>query len=337
MDIFEIGKLIRTSQYDFLRNDERLKNTILLTLGGSHAYGTNIEGSDIDIRGIALNSADEILLGKDFGSVVHNETDTTIYSFNKIISLLTNCNPNTIEMLGCKHYFYLSDIGEQLLDNRHMFLSKKAAASFGGYANSVLWKLKHLSDYEVTHEEIDEQIIKSINHASIGFKEHYFEVPDDSIKLYIDGAVNPEWDSEIFMDVNLHHYPLRDYKGMWSEMNNIVKEYNNIGSRNKKAAEHGKLTKHAMHLVRLYFMCFDILEREEIVTYRDENDFLLKIRNGMFFDGNKPKQELFDYVNELQERLEYDIKNTSLPDKPDYKTIAEFQAETNKKIIMGEI
>lgn len=43
------------------------------------------------------------------------------------------------------------------------------------------------------------------------------------------------------MDVNLSHYPLRDYKGMWSEMNNIVKDYAKIGKRNKNAAEHGKL------------------------------------------------------------------------------------------------
>ena len=44
--------------------------------------------------------------------------------------------------------------------------------------------------------------------------------------------------------------------------------------------EKGKLGKHMMHLVRLYLMCLDILEKEEINTYR-ENDipFLMNIRN----------------------------------------------------------
>ena len=68
------------------------------------------------------------------------------------------------------------------------------------------------------------------------------------------------------MDVNLHHYPLRDYKGMWSEMQSIVKAYSKIGKRNEKAIEHNKLGKHMMHLIRLYMMCLDILEKEEIVN-----------------------------------------------------------------------
>ena len=55
-------------EYDFLRTDPHLVDNIcLLTYGGSHAYGTNIEGSDMDIRGIALNSAEEILPLADMG------------------------------------------------------------------------------------------------------------------------------------------------------------------------------------------------------------------------------------------------------------------------------
>ena len=74
---------------------------------------SNIESLDIDIRGIALNRKEELLTNQNFEQFVNEETDTTIYSFNKIITLLTNCNPNTIEMLGLKpeHYLYLSPIG----------------------------------------------------------------------------------------------------------------------------------------------------------------------------------------------------------------------------------
>ena len=52
-----------------------------------------------------------------------------------------------------------------------------------------------------------------------------------------------------------------------------------------------------MHLVRLYLMCLDILEKQEICTYREnDRDFLLSIRNGMFQneDGTqKPARYLF--------------------------------------------
>lgn len=137
MSIKQIKELLATTDYDFLRENEHLgNNIILLTLGGSYAYGTNTESSDVDVRGVALNSRNDILLGNGFEQVLDNPTDTCVYSFNKIISLLTNCNPNVIEMLGCKEYLYLSDIGKELLNNRKLFLSKRCIQSFGGYAQA---------------------------------------------------------------------------------------------------------------------------------------------------------------------------------------------------------
>ena len=58
----DFTEIIVSEKYNFLRTNEHLgDNIILLTLGGSHAYGTNIEGSDIDIRGIALNNKADLL------------------------------------------------------------------------------------------------------------------------------------------------------------------------------------------------------------------------------------------------------------------------------------
>ena len=109
MELPEIREKLLTEEYDFLRTDKNLgSNIILLGLGGSHAYGMNTETSDLDVRGIATNSKRNILIGQDFEQVVEVNTDTTIYSFDKIINLLCSCNPNTIEMLGLKpeHYLY---------------------------------------------------------------------------------------------------------------------------------------------------------------------------------------------------------------------------------------
>lgn len=131
--------IINDDRYDFLKENPHLgRNVFLLGLGGSHAYGTNNENSDVDVRGCALNSKNEILLRHDFEQVVDTTTDTTIYSFNKLINLLVNCNPNVIEILGLKpeHYLFINKIGEELLKNKSMFLSKKATHSFGGYANA---------------------------------------------------------------------------------------------------------------------------------------------------------------------------------------------------------
>jgi hypothetical protein len=141
------------------------------------------------------------------------------------------------------------------------------------------------------------------------------------------------------MDVTLKHYPLRDYCGMWSEMNNIVKTYSKFGKRNKNAIEHGKLAKHMMHLVRLYFMCFDILEKGEVITYREkEHDFLISIRNGYYLDeNNQPTKEFYKIVDELEDKLNILSKRTELPDVVDMKKVNDFVAEVNEKICNKEL
>ena len=56
MNIDQIKSKIDSREYDFLRTNEHLgSNIILLTLGGSHAYGTATENSHLDVRGCALN------------------------------------------------------------------------------------------------------------------------------------------------------------------------------------------------------------------------------------------------------------------------------------------
>lgn len=338
----QIRRTVASDEYSFLKTNEHLgSNIILLGLGGSHAYGTNTDTSDLDLRGIALNKKQELLTNQNFEQFVNEATDTTIYSFNKIITLLSNCNPNTIEMLGLRpeHYLYLSPVGQEVLDSKKLFLSKKAIRSFGGYANQQLHRLSNKSARLVAQSELEQHILKTIEHAQYDFKEHYLDFgEDDYIKLYIDKSNQPEYDTEVFMDCHMTHYPLRDYAGMWSEMKEIIKSYTKIGKRNEHAIQHEKLGKHMMHLVRLYYMVFDILEREEIVTYREkEHDELMAIRNGKYLNENRqPIPEFFEMIKEFEKRLDYAAKNTSLPDIPNYKKINEFVEDVNERVVKGE-
>lgn len=333
--------MIRASQgYDFLKHNKHLgDNIILLALGGSYAYGTNKEGSDIDLRGMALNSKEEILLGKDFDEVVDRATDTTIYSFNKMLNLLSKNNPNTIEILGCKpeHYLYMSPIAKELIERRKMFLSKICIHTFAGYANSQLRRLENKAARLVGQAENEEHILKSIQNASYDFKNRYFPYTDDQINLYLDKSDRDDMDSEIYMDVHLTHYPLRDWCGLWNEQKAIVSSYNKMGKRNKNAISRDKLGKHMAHLIRLYMTCIDILEKEEIITYREaEHDLLMDIRNGKYLDQDRqPTSDFFDILNEYEKRFEYAKKNTSLPDVPDYDKINEFRMCVNEQIVKG--
>ena len=337
MTIEEIKNKINSPEYDFLKKEPLKDNIILLGLGGSYAYGTNTENSDLDIRGIATHNAEDILTRKGFEQVVNEATDTTIYSLEKIVNLLSNCNPNTIEILGLEpwQYLYTGYIGQELIKNKDMFLSKRAAHSFGGYATAQLRRLSNKAVRTVEQEQREKHILASIENARYSYPDKYFNYPEDAIKLYIDKAIQEDYDTEIFMDINLKHYPLRDYKSMWSEMQNIVKDYSKIGRRNSKAIEHDKLSKHMMHLIRLYLMCFDILEDGKIITYRKkEHDFLMDIRNGKYLDDDKqPTKEFYDIVDEMENKLNYLKDHSPLPDNPDYKRINDFLYDANLNVL----
>ena len=341
IDIFMLSKMLSDAtgnDYDFLVNNDHLADMIcLIGLGGSHAYGTDVPESDRDIRGIAVNHPFDLLTNNNFEQVCNTETDTTIYSLNKMISLLSQCNPNTIEILGLKpdHYLYLDEIGQKLLDNKHLFVSKKCINTFGGYAYAQLRRLDNQAVRTVEQERQERHILHSIETASTTFPEKYFTYSEDQSKLYVDESDREDMDSEIYMDICLKHYPLRDWKGMWSEMNNIVKDYAKLGHRNKNAIARGKLSKHMMHLIRLYAMCIDMLNTGEIITFREkDHDLLMSIRNGKYLDENdQPTKEFEELVTEYQRKMDEAAKNTKLPDKPDYKAIARLQYDINKEIV----
>lgn len=338
MTIEQIKAMVAGEQYDFLRTNPHLGDRIIfLTLGGSYAYGTNVETSDVDVRGCAVNSPSDILGLSSFEQVVHKATDTTVYAFNKLIPLLLNCNPSTIEMLGCKpeHYYYLSDLGKMMIENRHLFLSQRAVSSFGGYANQQLRRLENaIARDALPQARREEHIMQSMENSKAAFERKYTAFQEGSIKLYTDDSERGDLDREVFADISLTHFPAREFHSMINDMTNIIGCYEKLNGRNRKKDE-DHLDKHAMHLIRLYLMCLDILEKEEICTYREnDREMLLEIRHGKYRreDGTY-RDEFFQMVDELEKRMQYARDHTALPETPDYHAVEEFVMDVNRKAI----
>lgn len=336
------SEILNGAEYDFIQTNEHLgKHVILLGLAGSYSYGTNIETSDIDVRGIALNQKSDLIGLTKFEQYVDDSTDTVIYSFNKMINLLLNCNPNTIELLGLnpEHYLYLNDIGQMLLEHKKLFLSRRAIQSFGGYADAQLRRLQNaLARDTFPQDEKEQHIFNSVKNAMHNFNTSYRNFENGSVEIFIDKAVNPELETEIFINVNMTHYPLRDYASMWNVMANVVKDYEKIGKRNKKKDDL-HLNKHAMHLIRLFMMALDILEKGEIHTYRDkEHDLLMDIRLGKYQKEDGTFQESFyEILSDFEKRLHYASENTDLPEEPDMNKVQELVMTINERVVRDEI
>ena len=332
MDMNNIKEKLKTHDYEFLRSDSHLgKNILILTMAGSIAYGTNLDTSDIDIRGVTAETKQDIMGLSSFEQFEDRPTDTVIYGLKKFISLCSNCNPNVLEILGTKpeHILVETPEGKLLRDNVSLFISKRTIGSYGNYATAQLRRLQNaLARDNYPQKEKEQHILNSILGQMEHLKRTYTSFTDSEIDLYVDKSNKAEMDTEIFIDISLKHYPLRDLKNIFSEMSNIVKDYSKLNHRNSKKDEL-HLNKHAMHLIRLLVTGTEILEGKGVNTYREkEQSLFLDIRRGRY-----SYIEIFDMVDEYEKQFKYASQNTSLPEEPDYKRIEELMIDIYERIL----
>lgn len=383
----DINEVIRRPEYKFIFKNRRLGNHIgFLTFGGSISYGLNSPNSDIDIRGFCLptyadamrypryiteeeNKDKSLIFGPaGFEQVTETKTDTTIYTFLKFVKLLSDCNPNVIEMLGCKpeHYTLMSPEGQKLIDNKHLFLTKIAYNTFAGYARGQFQRLKNAIGNDsgkklfsvISLADSLQRLNKHLEMQYPGYRSSQvkFRISDtegnslfmngkeisaeditimfdesNSPVVTVDGKPVPDEDIELRISLDFVNMPLDMFNSVTNEIMSNVKEINkHLGHRNKKKDDY-HLCKHAMHLIRLYLMAHDILINGEINTYREKDrDFLLSIKNGKYMTDGTLKQEFFDMVGKFSAQLEDDYMMCKLPERVDYKAVNKLVMEINE-------
>lgn len=341
MNINEVKHIIKNDpRYDFLRKNKY----ILVSLGGSWAYGTNNDQSDIDVRGVMFEPLNSIIGLASFEQLeMHNEeygVDCVIYGLKKMTNLLLGNNPNCIEILSPqeRNVVYTSDIGKLLIEHRHDFLCKSAAFKFNAYANAQLNRIENaLCHDSLPPIQKEEHIMRSINGMIAHFNERFRSFENGSVVARVANVDESNLEKEIVLDINLDGYPLRDYKGIWSEMNNTLKDYSKLNGRNRKK-DIPHICKHMMHLVRLCLMGIDILDKEEIITYRENDiDLLMAIRNGEFITADGLiKQDFYKLVESIKVQFDHSLNNTKLPDKPNYNEVEKFVIQAYRKYLEEE-
>lgn len=111
---------------------------------GSTAYNLNIPTSDKDEGGIFMLPKESFLTLSEPIDEVRNGKDTTYYELKKFFRLATSCNPTVISFLFpySEIQLYCLPVMQHVLNNRHLFISKRAKDSFLGYAISQIQKAK---------------------------------------------------------------------------------------------------------------------------------------------------------------------------------------------------
>lgn len=112
----------------------------LVALVGSHAYGTNHEGSDRDYRGFYVAPTSRLFtLDRLMETFDRKDPDVTLYELGKFVSLAAAANPTVLETLWADSY-EATWTGEAIRANRQVFLSRRVLKTYAGYATQQLLK-----------------------------------------------------------------------------------------------------------------------------------------------------------------------------------------------------
>lgn len=330
---------------------ERVREHDLLLLdsvAGSRAYGTNLEHSDEDRRGVFAAPQDFLLGLGAIEQVSDERSDEVYYELGHFVSLLLRNNPNALELLA---------MPEDCIRHRHpaftllrpeIFLSKLCARTFGEYAMGQIRKARGLNKKIVNPQPEHRRAMLDFCHVpegqgsvpvlewlaarsidprkcSLTAVQHaagMFAIYDDP-RSESRGLVSPkDPDTLIFSSVTKEAVPVA-----WMHFNQDAfqahckahREYWEwVGQRNPERyatnAQHGRGydSKNLMHTLRLLDMAGEIAREGVLRVRRPNREYLLRVRAGEF--------EYEDLVNQAERQLEevqQAFRDSALPDEPD--------------------
>lgn len=319
-------------------------NKILEIKFGSNLYGTSTPNSDLDLKGIYLPTAREIVLHtykktitttrpkRDHERNNKDDVDIEIFSLDRYVELLTQGRTVALDMLFAPYESYTWDSGDEILDyineNREKFLSKSMCNAFFGYAKQQAAKygqkgfrvaalresLDWISAYPDHHKLID-----LIPERFVG------EIGNEHIKIV--QCKGPNGTMADHLEVCSKKYAFHnDVKYVKAQLQRRFDEYGHRALLAEK--NEGVDWKALSHAVRVNSQAKELLTTHSITFPRPDKDLLLKIKLGQM--DYKDVAEIIE--NGLQEMTALE-KTSTLPDAPDMEFCNNFVYETYMQVI----
>jgi len=357
--------------YNMISIEYLRKNNLIIyeCISGSRSYGLDLSHSDTDIKGVFVLPGD-LFYGLDYVGQVSNESnDIVFYELRKFIDLLTKNNPNILELLNIpgKCILYKHPLFEAIKPG--LFLSKLCNQSFAGYAMSQIKKAKGLKKKIVNPVDKEKKSIldfcyiikgqgtiplkkwleyKGFDQEKCGLvniphmKDIYAVFYDKDKKLGYRGMVSGDGAFEVSLSsipkdaepVGIMSYNkdgfstyCKEYKEYWD----WVAKRND--ERYKNTISHGKNydAKNMMHTFRLLNMAEEIARDKVINTWREDREYLLKIRKGDFLYA-----DLVEQAQQKMMKIDDLFKKSDLPEKPDQKKIEDLLVSIRKSFYKEE-
>jgi len=217
-----------------MNKEQAEANLILLGYAGSITYGTNTADSDTDIRGIFIPSKENWLGLHTVEQVTNsgevnkeNGIDYCYYGIRKFFELALNANPNILECLWLRENHYLwnkvpyPSIGRKLIENRDLFLSKKARFSYCGYAYAQVKRLKALNK----NVNANKKRLTSVETYGFDTKNalHCIRLMRQGLEILVDGELNVfRHDAQFLLDIKAGKYTYEQIVEMFNEYEHLI-------------------------------------------------------------------------------------------------------------------
>lgn len=293
-------------------NFDPIEHRIFEGISGSKLYGTATEYSDTDTRGICIQPLDVRL--DPFQNFEQKDSfgdeDRVIYDFGKWLTLCADGNPNIIELLFVPQSMTLFSTPQwqYVVQNRELFLSKKVAKTFAGYAFSQLKRLERHREWFTNPlgEKPTREDYGLNHHSSIvteAVLQNLAQVPNNFLK------------DEVLEELNAER-AYRDAKKRWEDYRRWLTERN--PKRRETEQKFGYDTKFAAHVLRLIEEGMQLLLNHEIVFPLHNAKLLLEIRNGGY-----TYEEMLSHLNHTNGFFSEWESQSTLPNKPDVNALRE--------------
>lgn len=261
-------------------------NPDYLWTSGSHLYGMNTKGSDLDLRGFVTPSFDYMIGIKEFKSIEFKEDDHKVYSAKHFLKLALKGDPQVTEGFFAPedNIIACSDVGREIMNLKDEIISNNIYGRIMGYSTGEWRKAMAVRLVSTKFNKTKKEIINDVRSHWTLDKENM-----DSIIKILDSV----------------------------DKKKCISSFAGLGSKRKADIEkYGFCRKSAAHSIRLVVQLTELMETGEMIFPRPDAQMLLDIRNGKY-----TKEELEGIHDSVVAKAESARDKSVLPDKPDEKKV----------------